>query len=138
MLRVNKKMEYGIIALLYLDGKADKVASVREIASECRVPETLLSKIMQTLKNKELVSAVYGNHGGYRLTQNLSAISLLDLNRTLVGPVAVTSCLEAGNPKCPVHAQCSIVTPMSVLNQKIVDLFQATSIATLVNRKVAS
>ncbi len=135
MFKVNKKMEYGIIALLYLDGKADKVASVREIATECGVPETLLSKIMQTMKNESFVSAVYGNHGGYRLNQNLAHISLLDLTRSLVGPLHVASCLEAGNKECPAHSQCSIIAPMSVLNDKIVDLFQSTSVETLANRK---
>lgn len=138
MLRVNKKMEYGIIALLYLDRKADKVASVREISEACGVPVTLLSKIMQSLKAHDWVSAVYGNHGGYRLNQNLNSISLLDLNRTLVGPVAVTACLEnTGKHDCPAHGHCSILEPMSILNQKLVDLFQSTSIATLANRKVA-
>ncbi|MBY0370514.1 Rrf2 family transcriptional regulator [bacterium] len=62
MLRVNKKMEYGIIALLYLDGKTDKVASVREIAGACRVPETLLSKIMQNLKSKSWIIHLFRNH----------------------------------------------------------------------------
>lgn len=135
MLRVNKKMEYGIIALLYLDAKEDKVASVREISAACGVPETLLSKIMQRLKNQNLVSAVYGNHGGYRLSQSLEKISLLDLTQSVVGPVHVASCLEPGNTDCPAHAQCTIVTPMAVLNNKIVDLFQSTSLETLANRK---
>jgi Rrf2 family transcriptional regulator, cysteine metabolism repressor len=137
MLRVNKKMEYGIIALLYLDTKEDKVASVREIATECGVPETLLSKIMQSMKSKTWVSAVYGNHGGYRLNQSLSDINLFDLTQTLVGPVHVASCLDPGSPECPAHSQCSIITPMTVLNQKLVDLFQSTSLETLANRKAA-
>lgn len=130
-------MEYGIIALLYLDGKEDKVASVREIASQCGIPETLLSKVMQSMKGQGLVSAVYGNQGGYHLNRTLSDISLLDLTRTLVGPVHVAACLEPGNTECPVHAHCTIVTPMSVLNQKIIQLFESTSLETLANRKVA-
>lgn len=137
MLRINKKMEYGIIALLYLNGKTDKVASVREIAAECSVPETLLSKIMQSMKSENLVAAVHGNHGGYRLTQSLSEISLFDLSRTLVGPVHVASCLEPGNKECPAHSQCTIITPMTVLNQKLIALFQSTSLETLTARKAA-
>jgi Rrf2 family transcriptional regulator, iron-responsive regulator len=137
MLRMNKKMEYGIIALLYLDAKEDKIASVREIATECSVPETLLSKIMQTMKNRELVSAVYGNSGGYRLNHGLSEISLLDLSQTLVGPVHVASCLEPGKRECPALSHCTIIGPMTVLNQKIIELFQSTSLETLSNRKVS-
>ncbi len=134
MLRLNKKIEYGIIALLYLDNREDKVASVREMAESCSIPETLLSKIMQSMKNKGYVNAQYGNQGGYKLTQDLSKISLLDVNNTLVGPVQVTECLEPGNADCPVKTNCSILTPMALLNQKIIELLQQTSIQALAHR----
>jgi Rrf2 family protein len=138
MLRVNKKMEYGLIALLYLDAQEEKVASVREISTQCGVPEALLSKIMQTMKNHSLVSAVYGNTGGYRLNQSLAEVSLFDLSEALVGPVHVASCLEPGKSDCPAHAQCTIITPMTVLNSKIIELFQSTSLETLANRKATA
>ncbi len=131
MLRVNKKMEYGIIALLYLDKQQDKAASVREIAESCGLPEPLLSKVMQSMKNRHLVSAVYGNQGGYRLGVNLSDINLLDLSQTLVGPMHVAACLDPESKECPAHSKCTIVAPMTVLNQKLTDLFQSTSLETL-------
>ncbi len=135
MLRINRKMEYGIIALLYLDTKDDRTASVREIASECGVPEPLLSKVMQSMKSRGLVSPVYGNHGGYRLNQTLAEINLLDLSQMLVGPVQVAACLEPGKSDCPAHSHCTLITPMSVLNKKIMDLFQSTSLANLAKRE---
>lgn len=137
MLRLNKKLEYGIIALLHLDSCPDRIASVREIANHCNIPETLLSKIMQHMKNVGFVSAVYGNNGGYRLNRELSQINLLDINQVLVGPVQVTECLEPGNAQCPAIDQCSIATPMTILNQKLIHLFQSTSLETLAMRKVA-
>lgn len=136
MLRMNKKIEYGVIALLYLDGKEDKVASVREMSAACGIPETLLSKIMQSMKNEGLVLAVYGNQGGYRLEKNLASISLLDLTQLLSGPVQVAECIEPGNSSCPAKAACRIVSPMNVLNQKIIDLFQQTSLESLAGRKL--
>ena len=137
MLRVNKKLEYGIIALLHLAAKPEKVASVREIAETCHIPETLLSKIMQAMKNQGIVSAVYGNHGGYRLSRDLAQITLLDINQILVGPVQVAECLEPGNQQCPAKSSCTIVSPMTVLNQKIINLFESTSVEALASRKVA-
>jgi Rrf2 family protein len=137
MLRVNKKLEYGILALLHLAAEPEKMASVREMSSVCNIPETLLSKIMQAMKNRGIVSAVYGNHGGYRLNRDLSQISLLDINEVLVGPVQVAECLEPGNQHCPVKDHCVIVEPMNVLNQKLIRLFQSTSLEALAPRKVA-
>ena len=138
MLRVNKKIEYAIIALLYLNDKEDKVASVREISAISKTPETLLSKVMQSMKNSGLVEAVYGNHGGYRLSRNLSEINLLNLTEILAGPVQVTECLEPGNESCPVKTTCAIVAPMHLLNQKIIHLFQETSLESLAGKRAVS
>ncbi len=138
MLRMNKKLEYGIIALLYLSEREDETASVREIATHSAVPETLLSKVMQGLKNAGLVSAVYGNQGGYKLCRPLAEINLLDLSKSLVGPIYVAECLEHGNQECPARVNCTIVSPMSLLNQKVIHLFQTTSLESLATRKVAS
>lgn len=137
MLRVNKKLEYGVIALLHLAAREDRAASVREIAQSCHLPETLLSKIMQTLKNAGLVAAIHGNQGGYRLNRALDEINLLQLSNALVGPVQVAECLEPGNQECPVGVHCTIVSPMHHLNQRIIKLFEGTSIESLAPRKVA-
>ena len=137
MLRVSKKVEYGVIALLHLASQPDHTACVREIASACNIPEPLLSKIMQSLKNKGFVSAVYGNHGGYSLTRDLASISLLDVNQLFAGPVQVAECLNGSN-ECPAKKSCSIVAPMDVLNQKIIRLFQSTSLQSLSDKRVAA
>ena len=124
-----------MIALLYLASGADKTASVREVAQSCHVPETLLSKIMQSMKNEGFVSAVYGNQGGYRLNKALSEINLLDLTRVLDGPIQVAECLSSSNALCPVVDHCLIVSPMNTLNQKIIDLFKTTSLEALFANK---
>ncbi len=136
MLRVNKKMEYGILALLHLASEPEKTASVREIASSCKIPEPLLSKIMQSMKAAGFVSAIQGNQGGYRLSKGLADISLLDVTTLLVGPVQVTECLEPGNQHCPAKLGCAIKTPMHALNEKLIHLFQETSLETLARKTV--
>lgn len=137
MLRVNKKIEYGIIALLYLAQQEDQTASVREMAKTCGIPETLLSKIMQTMKTKGFVQPMYGNQGGYKLTRSLTDINLLEITQTLQGPIQVTECMGTDNNTCPVKNSCSIISPMNVLNQKIVHLFESTSLEALAQRKTA-
>ncbi|NBV50579.1 Rrf2 family transcriptional regulator [bacterium] len=131
MIRVNKKVEYGVLALLYLNEQESKSASVREMAANCAVPEALLSKVMQSIKNVGYVSAVYGNQGGYKLAKSIAEINLLDLTQTLDGPIQVAECLDPDNGDCPARLSCKIIDPMHVLNQKIIELFQATSVQQL-------
>lgn len=137
MLRVNKKIEYGIIALLYLAQQEEQTASVREMAKTCGIPETLLSKIMQTMKSKGFVQPMYGNQGGYRLTRQLNDINLLEITQSLQGPIQFTECAGVDSNSCPVKDSCSIISPMNVINQKIIHLFQSTSLEALAQRKSA-
>lgn len=136
MFRVNKKIEYGIHALLHLANKTDQTACVREISSESFIPEALLGKIMQSLKNAGLVKAIQGTHGGYQLDRELQEINLLELTEILVGPIAVAECLEPKpTEKCSMQPHCKIAHPMANLNQKIIRLFQSMSIEELAQRK---
>ena len=137
MLRVNKKMEYGVIALLHLSAEQGKVASVREIAASCQIPEALLSKVMQRMKGAGIVKVTHGNHGGYQLNRGLAEISLLEMSEVLVGPLQLTECMEAGNHDCPVKTGCRLVTPMALLNQKLVNLFQTTSLESIATQRIA-
>lgn len=130
-------MEYGILALLHLSAEPAKVASVREIASHCHIPEALLSKVMQRMKAAGIVKVTHGNHGGYQLDRELATISLLDMSDVLVGPVQLTECLEPGNSDCPAKTGCRLATPMLMLNQKLIQLFQATSLESIAAQRIA-
>lgn len=136
MLRVNKKLEYGILALIHIDAKQTRAASVREISDECHIPVALLSKIMQSMKTVGIVQAVHGNQGGYRLMKPLADISILDINEVLVGPVQVVDCLETSK-ECKVKDTCQIAAPMGLLNQKLIALFQSTSLQSLASGRQA-
>jgi len=137
MLRINKKVEYGVMALLHLGTLPESVASVREISELSGISETLLSKVMQRLKAAGFVDSVHGNQGGYRLTKDLANISLLEVAQWLSGPVSVAECLQPGSDTCPVKQACTLVSPMNVLNQKIIRVLKETSLDSLTERKVA-
>jgi Rrf2 family protein len=135
MLKMNKKLEYGVMALIHLGGEKEKVSSVKENAQSYHIPENILSKVMQSLKNVGLVSPVHGNHGGYRLTKELSQINLLEINNAVVGPVQIADCLGPKNGDCPAKSACSIISPIDKLNEKIIHLFESTNIEHLFVRQ---
>ncbi|MCB0406375.1 MAG: Rrf2 family transcriptional regulator [Bdellovibrionales bacterium] len=82
-MKPNKKIEYSVAALYYLGGRPGKTASVREISSACQIPEALLSKIMQRLKRVGVVHPIHGNQGGYKLAEDPSTFSLLQISDAL-------------------------------------------------------
>lgn len=65
MLRLSKRIEYGLMAMQYLAlSPAGASVSVREIAQRQGLPYELLAKIMQQLARRGLVRSRQGPQGG--------------------------------------------------------------------------
>lgn len=110
MLRLNKKVEYGLMALLYLDENGQ--SSARDIASASRIPLAILGKVLQALTRAGLVLSVQGARGGYRLTQDLEEINLRQVDEAIAGPVLLTSCQSPGG-RCNQFDVCTVKPQMA-------------------------
>ncbi len=119
MLKINKKLQYGLDALLFLSASEGQAVSTREMAEQCQVPEAMLSKILQSLKARGLVHAVHGNRGGYRLARPLPEIALGDLAAAIDGP----------RPSLGPHTHAS--APIQRLGEKLEKFLQMTSLESL-------
>lgn len=117
MLKINRKLQYGLEALLFLSASAGKAVSTREMAERCHVPEAMLSKILQSLKARGLVQAVHGNRGGYKLIRPLSEVSLSEL----------VAAVEEGRPKKGVLDSA----PLKRLGEKLGKFLETTSLDSL-------
>src|SRR5262245_64288738 len=85
-MRFTKKTEYGIVSMVYMARHADKpCVTIKEIASREKYPAPYIEKILQTLRHAKLVTALHGNHGGYRLARKPSEITLKDVIDALEG-----------------------------------------------------
>jgi Rrf2 family protein len=153
MLRLNKKTEYALLALRVMglssaapravagtsgpnpgaDGEAPLVTA-KEIASRYRLPETLLAKVLQTLKRAGIVSACKGSGGGYRLARPLETISLAELFGLFDDHVGLVECLAAGPHNCQQEALCDIRGPLEVLGEALLEPLRALSVRALFDR----
>ena len=119
MLKLSKKVEYGLIALLHIaELDAGKRVTSREIAEAFRLPPEILGKVMQALTRAELVESIQGAKGGYHIRRALSAITLGDLIIALDGPVHVTPCCK-DNYDCDQEATCNIKQPINHLQDQL-------------------
>ncbi|HEX5315019.1 MAG TPA: Rrf2 family transcriptional regulator, partial [Candidatus Kapabacteria bacterium] len=66
MLRLSKRVEYGLVALQQL-AKRGTVLTAREIADENGISYDLVAKIMQDLKRDGMIYSHQGVRGGYGL-----------------------------------------------------------------------
>ena len=116
MLKLNKKVEYGLMALLHMDGR--ELSSVREIADAHNIPGAVLGKVMQMLAHQDVIESTLGAHGGYRLKRPLEEINLLQVHEAIEGPVHLTCCQE-GDHHCDQFSLCSIKGPMRQVQGKL-------------------
>jgi Rrf2 family protein len=119
MLKINKKLQYGLDALLFLSSAGAKAVSTREISERCEAPEAMLSKILQSLKASGLVQAVHGNRGGYRLARPLPEIALSEL---------VTAIEERRRPR---RLPSTASAPLKKLGEKLGKFLETTSLESL-------
>ncbi len=132
MIKLNRKTEYGLLAIRYLAGRErNTVASVRDIADHYGIPGMLLAKVMQQLKKKSIVSSVKGVSGGYSLDTDLTQLSFLEFLRVFEDDTALVDCLTLDDGTCQQYNCCDIREPLTVLNTLIQQQLKLISISDL-------
>lgn len=83
-------------------------AQVKEISEALDIPQAFLSKILQDLARKGILTSAKGPGGGFELNGSPSETSLYSLVEAVEGPPAEGECLLglsicADDVKCPIH-----------------------------------
>lgn len=119
MLRLTKKTEYALLALRMMGRTTPgDLITAKAIATQYHVPEMLLAKVLQRLKQRGIVAAVKGSGGGYRLARTLGEIPLLDVLALFDEPVSLVAC-QTHDDSCDQLAHCDIKGPLEVLNEAL-------------------
>jgi Rrf2 family protein len=104
----SRKCEYGLQAVLYLSALGKNVVvSAEEISKKLNIPKEFISKILQNLKNSQLVKSKKGNMGGFYLARDVSKIYLIDVVKAIDGLEVFKSCV-LGFPKCTPENPCPV------------------------------
>lgn len=135
MLKLTKRTEYGLIALVDLALRPGQVISVREIGERQPVPKRLTGEALKALAHAGLVESARGAGGGFWLTRSPDEISLGEVVAALEGAPALTSCADLGaaerDGSCEVEANCPIRSPLQTIRQGIWSLMQGTTLRSL-------
>ncbi|MDH4224345.1 MAG: Rrf2 family transcriptional regulator, partial [Deltaproteobacteria bacterium] len=79
MLKLSKKIDYGLIVLKELcgsDGSGTQAFSSREMALGNSLPAPMVANILKALCNAGLVTSMRGAQGGYHLSRAAHRITL--------------------------------------------------------------
>lgn len=131
MLKINKKIEYALIALKHMAIKdlKDKssLTTAREISDLYKTPFDTTAKIMQSLNNAGVLSSNQGVKGGYQLTKNLKEINYIEFAEIIEKKKFEFSC-EGPKGICDLFDCCNIKTPLQAMNLKLKEFFLNVSL----------
>ncbi len=79
-MNLTKAARYALLAAIEMAASPDDVpVTVACVARRCAIPETALAKVFQRLVHAGLAVGTRGVHGGYRLAQRASEVTVLDV-----------------------------------------------------------
>ncbi len=132
MNKINRKLEYALMALKYMTGKIPgELTSAKEVSDNFKTPFDATARVMQMMAQKGLLRAEYGASGGYQISKDLSRVSVHDLVQIIDGPTALVKCLHKTDEPCEIQGTCNIVSPVTQLNKKLTEFYRGLSLKEL-------
>ena len=109
LMQITRATDYGVRILIYLAAapEGERVAA-SEVARGIEAPESFVSKVLQQLVQRGMVTSRRGAGGGFQLAIEPEKVTLLDVVEIVEGPLQINLCLAGENgcdrkPRCGAH-----------------------------------
>ncbi len=135
MNRLNRKVEYALMALKIMAGKpGGELTSAKEVVERVGCPFDATARVLQQLVQANVLRSEQGASGGYTLKRDLLDLSLFDLMEAVLGPVPVAKCLH-DEDVCDLRNTCNITSPIADLNKRLSEMYQSIAVGELLHTK---
>lgn len=133
MLRVSKIIDYGTLVLTHMASDPRRVFSATDLAATLGLGQPVVSKVLKSLAQHEIVKSTRGARGGYTLGRPAEEISIADIIDALDDqPFGLTEC-TATPGACSVEPACNIRSNWQRINAIVRKTLERVSIADMVN-----
>ncbi|MCX7977368.1 MAG: Rrf2 family transcriptional regulator [Bdellovibrionaceae bacterium] len=131
MNRINRKLEYALMALRYMSRKIPgQLTTAKEVTDALRTPFDATSRVMQIMAQRGILRSEQGAMGGYMIIRDLAKVSLLELIECIEGRPSVARCVS-DEDSCEIRPSCNIVAPVIALNQRIQNFYASITLKEL-------
>lgn len=134
---LSRTSSYALRAVLCLARHPGERVSATEIAERLDVPQNYLSKILHALARAGILDSERGPTGGFELARSADELSLVDVVQLFDEIGQPDACL-LGRPSCSERSPCAVHDRWQDASRRIVDFFQETRVADLLERATAS
>lgn len=138
-MRISKKSQYGLRAMVYLAGifGKDEPCPLKEISQKEDISFDYLEKIISRLEKKGLVGAKRGVRGGYFLKRHPSKIKVGEIIKTLEGTMAPVKCVALEKEErycCPRKKSCKTFNVWQKIQDTLNSTLNSITLADLINK----
>lgn len=137
MIKLSRKVEYGLIALKHMSKQPQgELSTAKNICELYKCPFDATSRVLQSLAQKGLLKSEQGAHGGYLVARDLSKVPFYDFLEMVVGSVGIAKCLHAHSTvKCELAGSCNIGSTMGYLNQRLIEFYKNLTLREVLDAK---
>lgn len=115
-MKFSTKAEYGLKAMVNLARNEKITKNIKAIAKEESISIKYLERILNILRQHNLVTSFKGTNGGYALKKSAKKISIADIVIALEGSIAPMKCV---GEKCQMEHSCSSKIVWEILGKQI-------------------
>jgi FeS assembly SUF system regulator len=131
MIRMSKLADYSFILLAQMVSENKESWAASELAARTTLPLPTVAKLMKLLAKGGVVAAQRGATGGYRLMRPARRISIASIIESVDGPIALTDCVDQGEPNCAVSTLCPMHGGWDKVNKALRSALESVSLSDL-------
>ena len=120
IIRRNTDYALRMMVALAKSYESGELTSATQLVRKGDITHEVGRKMLQRLREAELIKSVMGPKGGFALNRNPSDISLMEIIAVLQGKVCLNACF-AEDKGCEFESECGINTKLSFLQQHLDD-----------------
>jgi Rrf2 family iron-sulfur cluster assembly transcriptional regulator len=134
MLLISKTCNYGIRASLYVASRTDsQFVPIRQISEGLKISFHFLTKILQILTQKNIMTSYRGPNGGVSLARPASSITIMEIIEAIDGSNLFQGCI-LGLPECNNNNPCPLHEKWAVMREDLKLTFQQANLSELTQR----
>ncbi len=130
-MKISKKSQYGLRALVRLTKVKNGFLPLREISEKENISFDYLEKIFSKLEKKGLVKSKKGSQGGYALSVSPSKISVGEVLKTLEGEIVLVECVGTKG-KCVMKGKCKTINAWKKIQDSLEKTINSISLNDLI------
>jgi Rrf2 family protein len=137
MLKISKKTEYAIIALVDMAGNGQsKLTTAKDLSDRYNIPREILGKVLQSLAKSDFIESYQGVKGGYQLLVPLREININKVIQSVDGPIQLVDCAAEDDCNCGQIEYCNIKSPMEFIQTELNRFFNNITLQDFKDRHV--